>query len=286
MHNDEILNDLSLIPPTSLLAPWKTFILAVDAFYRNEEDLCLDLVKSIAAESAPSAFKPLFLNIMKKRTIPDEWSKLAAAILENNRELSDSLNLIKDSSEIEDVLLDTAEMVIKIISREDSETALKIMIWCLEHLQESEMLSDKALTKVKKLFGDQEGYRLAALTSLSFDPDRSLVYWLHSLIAYLEQRNTKISFVKAYLNIISDTAESVKLEFELTDEYIMLLTSLISELSVNLYHIYPEIQGTSVLSNDPFQDIFLLAGKNSAPLHPRKTRDSVKSAIQLELFAI
>ena len=105
-------------------------------------------------------------------------------------------------------------------------------------------------------------------------------------MAYLGQRNTHISTVKAYLNIIRDAAETVKLEFELTREYRQLLSSLISGLAKTLFHIYPEIPGSSVLADDPFQGISQLAGQTPVPRTTRQTRVSVQNAVQLELFAI
>ena len=286
MINDEILNELSGVSESSLLFPWKQFIQAVTAFYQSDMNLCLDLLKSIPEDAAPGEFQSVLRGLIKNQMIPAPWNNLAASIVEDNRELSDSLDLLSDSSESEDILLDTAGLLVREINREDHLTAVKIMVWTLEHLQETAILSDRAVTLVRNLFGDQEGYRLAALTSLSYDPDRSLVYWLHSLMAYLGQRNTHISTVKAYLNIIRDAAETVKLEFELTREYRQLLSSLISGLAKTLFHIYPEIPGSSVLADDPFQGISQLAGQTPVPRTTRQTRVSVQNAVQLELFAI
>ncbi|MDA3957689.1 hypothetical protein [Oceanispirochaeta sp.] len=285
MINDEILKELSTIPPVSLMYQWKILIQAISAYYSGDLDSCLTLIGTIPEEMAPAAFKSLFQSLLIEESPSSPWYSLTRSIVEDNDELRDSLDLIRDSTESEEILLDTAGMIITYINRDDPGTAEKIMIWCLEHLQESDILSEKAITKVKKLFGDQQGYRLAALTSLSFDPDRSLIYWIHSLMAYLEQRNTDISFVTAYLNIIKDVAESVKLEFELTDEYIRLLASLITELSETLYHVYPQIQGEITLDEDPFQSIFQLAGIKKAPRTAGQTREIVQPLVQLELFA-
>lgn len=284
MINDEILNQLSLITEESLFYPWKILIEGLHAFYRKDRISCLKIINTIPGDSAPYAFRELFSALLEG-TQQKEWEPLIEAVLEDNSEIRDSLDLIRDASGLEDVLLDTAGLLIRDLIRDDPGTCEKIMIWCLDHLQLTDVLSDRAVERAKSLFGDKEGYRLAALASVSFDPDRSLVYWLHSLIAYMDGSVTEISCVKAYLNIIRDLADAVKLEFELTGEYIRLITDLVGEVGENLFHIYPEITGSTPADGNPFTTISRLAGEE--PLLPvtRKVRDVPGPVVQLELFA-
>jgi len=284
MFNDDILLQLSEISNDSLFGSWKILIESLYAFYSKNWMECKSKLKTIPDGTAPSLFKELFRSIFDGKP-NDDWDSLKSSILEDNSEIQDSLGLIRDASGIEDVLLDTASMLIRELLRDDLLTCEKIMIWCFDHLQITDLLSDKAVDRAKTLFGEKEGYRLAALASISFDPDRSLVYWLHSLIAYLDGCMTQIDSVKAYLTIIKDIAETVKLEFELTPEYIRLLKDLVNELSESLYHLYPEIPGQEIQDENPFISFEKLAGQKPALPGTRKVSDVVQPVVQLELFS-
>jgi len=284
MINDEIMEQLVHIGEESLFYSWKVLIEGLHAFYSRDLKKCREKISAIPGDTAPHCFKEMFQSVFGQSESED-WTELMSSILESNTEIQDSLDLLKEASGMEDILLDTASLLIRDLIRDDPVTCEKIMVWCLDHLQLTDVLSDKAVERVKTLFGDREGYRLAALASISFDPDRSLVYWLHSLIAYLDDINTDKNSVKAYLIIIKDVADTVKLEFELTPEYIRLLSDLVNELSENLYHIYPEITGSEPPSENPFETFVRLAGSKPSLPASRKVRDIVQPVVQLELFA-
>ena len=125
MINDEILNELSGVSESSLLFPWKQFIQAVTGLLSVRYEPLLDLLKSIPEDAAPGEFQSVLRGLIKNQMIPAPWNNLAASIVEDNRELSDSLDLLSDSSESEDILLDTAGLLVREINREDHLTAVK-----------------------------------------------------------------------------------------------------------------------------------------------------------------
>lgn len=288
MSNDLALHELDSIPEDSLLHPWCLFTRSVHSFYEGDHESCLMHIREVPENSAAGAFRYFFESLLKSNSTSETetvWQGLKEAVLENNRVIEDSLELIQESVEMEDLLLESAGLLIRDIIREDRESARKILLWCFDRLQLSDVLSDKAVLKAKQLFGEQDGYRLSSLASLSFDPDRSLVYWLHSLLSYIECRDTELINVKAYLTILRDISETVQLEFELTEEYIHLISSLISDLSEKILHIYPDLPGNSNLPSDPFKAINQLCGKQTQSPVQRKVRDVKPTAVQLELFA-
>jgi hypothetical protein len=288
MSDDPALRELDRIPEDSLLHPWCFFTRSVHSFYEGDHESCLKHIRSVPENSAAGAFRFFFESLLgcnSENEIKTVWKGLKESVLESSRVIEDSLELIQESVEIEDLLLESAGLLIRDIIREDRESATKILLWCFDRLQLSDVLSDKAVMKAKQLFGEQDGYRLSSLASLSFDPDRSLVYWLHSLLSYLDCRDTGLINVKAYLSILRDISETVQLEFELTEEYVHLISSLISDLSEKILHIYPELPGIRNLPADPFRAITQLCGKQQHPPVQRKVREVKPTAVQLELFA-
>ncbi|MDC7239794.1 MAG: hypothetical protein PQJ50_05475 [Spirochaetales bacterium] len=301
MFNEEALQDVKKISSTSLLAPWSALISGVHRFYASDYEGCLNDIEGIEEDTAPALFKPFFSALLNSSgklpsgsIVPDtaspealsqQWKELKESILENTRVIDDSLDLIQEAVSMEDLLLDTAGLLVRDIIKEDRESACRILLWCFEQLQVKDMLSDRAVSKGRSLFGDRDGYRLAALASISFDPDRSLLYWLHSLQAFLDSRNTDRNSVQAYLSIIRDMAESVEQEFELTEEYIQLTGSLVSDIAESIGHIYPELPETRDLPEDPFRAIRQLCGEQVQPQPQRKVREVKTAAVQLELFA-
>ena len=192
----------------------------------------------------PPFLKKFFTAIAGSDALPSEWASLETSVLDDNGELKSSLEQLIEaaSAGMEDLLLETAGMIIGDIIRKHPETAAKVIIWCFHQLQEIDILPDKAADKARQLFGEAEGLRLTALSTLSYDQDRSLIYWLLTLEAYLNSQTSREE-VKAYLSIIRDVSETVALEFELTDEYLSLVMTHTASLVSSLSHLYPEMTG-------------------------------------------
>lgn len=288
MSDDLALDELDSISQDSLLHPWCCFTRSVYFFYKGDHESCLKHIQSIPEDSAAAAFRYFFEALLGSHSdnkIDTVWKDLKESVLESSKVIEDSIELIQESVQMEGLFLESAGLLIRDIIKDDRDSATKILLWCFERLQELDVLSDKAVMKAKQLFGEQDGYRISSLASLSFDPDRSLVYWLHSLISYLDSRDTELVNVKAYLSILRDMSVTVQLEFELSDEYVHLITSLISDLSEKILHIYPGLQGINNLPTDPFDAIAQLCGKQELPPRQRKVREISPTAVQLELFA-
>ncbi|MBF9014757.1 MULTISPECIES: hypothetical protein [unclassified Oceanispirochaeta] len=288
MIDEAALDKIDSVPEESLLYPWCSFTKAVHSFYAGDHKKSQNLIKKIPEDSAPGAFRFFFEALLDKDSdivMEAHLEKLKESVLESSRMIEDSLELIQESVEMEDLLLESAGLLIRDIIKEDRKSAQKIILWCFDRLQLSDVLSDKAVTKARYLFGEQDGYRLSALASLSFDPDRSLVYWLHSLLAYLNERDTSKVTVKAFLSILKDISDTVQLEFELSNEYVQLMSSLVSDLSERVLHIYPDFPGSRDLPEDPFAAIAQLCSKKQQPPVQRKVREVKPTAVQLELFA-
>ncbi|MDC7231738.1 MAG: hypothetical protein PQJ58_00780 [Spirochaetales bacterium] len=275
------------IKEDSLLFPWYGFVKGVQSFYEGDHDSCLSHMARVPRNTAPSRFGAFFQIILTGGSDGEdkpEWSQLSKNVLESKGVIRDSLELIMESAEMEDLLLESAGLLIRDIVRDDRDSAAAILMWCFEQLQLKDILSDKAVLKGRQLFGEQEGYRLSALATLSFDPDRSLVFWLHSALACLNESETTQATVRAYLKILKDVSETVQSEFDLSEEYIRLIGSLVSELAEQIQHIYPSFPGTDSEDDDPFSMIAGLSGEKQQK--QRKTREIRQSAaVQLELFA-
>lgn len=289
MLDEKTLPSLQSISEDSLLQPWSSFVKGVHSFYSRDYEACMRQMREIPSDSAPGGFLPFFEHLLgggRDSELPSQWRILKDSVIENSRIIQDSLDLIKESADMEDLLLESAGLLIRDIIRDNRASAQKILLWCFERLQVSDILSDTAVLRGRQLFGEEDGYRLAALASLSYDPDRSLVYWLHSLLSCLMGSDAAATRARAYLGIIRDVSETVQIEFELTDEYIRLIHSLVKELSEKILHIHPELTEGSDLPEDPFEAISRLSGKNKKQNIQRKIRGFDREAVQLELFAL
>ncbi len=285
MFSDELLEKLKELDERSLLYPWKPFILCVRDFYSGNWADGVERLNEISEDSAVSRFKALLRSIFEGSSPPEDGKELYRAILEDNRELKDSLELIKEAVGMEDLLMDTASLLIRDLLPLHRESGEKLTLWCLNRIQDSDILSDKSVARVRSLFGNREGYRLCALASFAYDPDRSLVFWLHALLSSLEEGHTDELQVKAYLKIILDTAELVDKEYELADEYLHLLDSLTGALTDNLFHIYPGISRKAEGEKEALNILRALAGEARKQPQSHKTRQPHAPAIQLELFS-
>lgn len=293
MIDETALMGINKISEKSLLYPWCPFTRGIISFYESDHKNCLKHLNRIPENSAPAAFRIFFKALLtndmiheKSGTLGDShWSRLKESILESNRVIEDSIQLIQESVGMEDLLLESAGLLIRDIINVDRESAQKIILWCFDKLQLSDILSDRAVLKARQLFGEEDGYRLASVGSLPFDPDRALVYWLHSLLSYLNGHDTDITNVKASLSILKDISDTVQLEFELTSEYLHLIGSLVSDLSERILHIYPDFPGNMGTPEDPFAAIAQLNGTKKTQSAQRKVREIKTEAVQLELFA-
>lgn len=293
MFSTELFEQLKSIDQDSVLGPWSMLTRAVEAFYAGSFQAVKSFTSLIPEESTPYAFVSFFNKVIKNDILPEEWQRLGSSVLDNKKELKSSLEQLNDASSagMEDLLLETAAMIIRDISKEHPGTAQKILIWCFDQLQEIDILPDNAALIAHSLFGEVEGSRLTALSTLSYDQDRSLVYWLQTLQAYLQDNSTDRSDVKAYLSIIRDVAETVALEFELTDEYLSLLMTHSTSLISSLRHIYPDMVKdiTEEEISKPSSIIRVLqklAGekeKNQAPSHKKMIQKN-SAPVQFELF--
>lgn len=293
MFSSELFEQLKTIRPNSLLTPWAVLTQAVEAFYAGSFQKVRAFSNSILKESAPYGFVSFFNKVMENDALPEEWKQLGSSVMDDKKELKSSLEQLNDaaSAGMEDILLETAAMIIRDISREHPDTARKILMWCFDQLQEIDILPDKAADMAHALFGEVEGSRLTALSTLSYDQDRSLVYWLLTLQAYLKDNSTNRSDVKAYLSIIRDVSETVALEFELTDEYLSLLMTHSTSLIASLRHLYPDMLRnlTEEEISKPASIIRILqklAGekeKTQAPSHKKVIQQNC-APVQLELF--
>jgi len=291
MFSPELENGLSGVPEDSLLAPWVSLTRSVLAFYQNDFRTCLALMETIPEETAPAVYRDFFFAILRgnREECPEHWHLLRHAVLDDREDLKSSLDQLKEASlaGMEDVMLETADMIIRDIIREQPETAERIIIWCLHQIQELDVLSDKAADRIRRLFGDARGLRLTALATLSYDQDRSLIYWLLALQAYLKENKTTPEEVRAYLSIISDVSETVALEFELTTEYMSLLGTSIRSLTASLKHLYPDMVRGVNTEKPPLEIIRSLAGEKEKILPPthRKVTQNNNAPVQLELFS-
>ncbi len=294
MFSFELSRQLDEIEGRSLMYPWAVLTKAVEAFYQGDPEKSYSLLGTLPETAAPYVFREFFITLLEKGSTPEVWEKLKKTVLDDSKELHSSLEQLIEAAQagMEDLMLETAGMIIRDIRKDHPEKAAEILIWTFQKLQESDILPDKAAHKAQQLFGETEGLRLTALATLSYDQDRSLIYWLLSLQSYLKSRETLKSDVKAYLRIIRDVAETVTLEFELTEEYLSLLGTHAKSLINSLNHLYPEVtEGIRYDSLDRTSEIIPLlqglAGDEPAqpqPVH-KKTMQNSTAPVQLELFA-
>ena len=108
MFSDELLEKLDELDPEGLLYPWKSLILCVRDFYSGDWDKAAGQLKEIPEGSAPYRFNSLLTAIFSGEAPPEDARLLYQAVLEDNRELKDSLELIQEAAGMEDLLMDTA----------------------------------------------------------------------------------------------------------------------------------------------------------------------------------
>ncbi len=294
MFSFELSRQLDLIGEDSLLYPWAQLTKAVEAFYNRNSEEAFRILETLPEDSAPGRFREFFAALIESGDFSEEWLKLKNAVLDDAIDLKSGLEQLSEAAQagMEDLMLETAGMIIRDIRKDHPDKAAEILIWTFEQLQESDVLSDKAAEMAQLLFGETEGLRLTALSTLSFDQDRSLIYWLLALHSYLQSRETREFEVKAYLRIICDVAETVTLEFELTEEYLSLLITHTESLVERLNHIYPDITSRVSLNHQNTTAGILsllqgLAGEEQVH-HGRahkKTIQNTPAPVQLELFA-
>ena len=293
MFSFELSRQLEQIREDSLLHPWAVLTKAVEAFYNWNTEEGLKILSTLPEDSAPGRFRDFFSALMNKKEFPEEWMSLKDAVLDDTRDLKSGLEQLAEAAQagMEDLMLETAGMIIRDIRKDHPDRAAEILIWTFEQLQESDVLSDKAAEMAQLLFGETEGLRLTALSTLSFDQDRSLIYWLLALQSYLQSRETRESEVKAYLRVICDVAETVTLEFELTEEYLSLLITHTESLVERLHHIYPDL--TSRVNPDHMKTSgeilsLLQVLSEEEQVQPgrvhKKTIQNTPAPVQLELF--
>ena len=286
MHNPEVFSAMAAIPNDSLLDYWRELIYAIKAFYEKDYAEMENRLGKIESGSPLILFKSLLHHLTGKSSIENT----------NTRQKTFIDNIIRDRSfirsvieqilesleyEMEDLFLETTDLLLHDLNRNYKEIAGRFAIWSIETASRYKYSPTDLIATCRKLFGATEGHRITAIALSCEEPDISLLFWIQSLISRLKSIDLTIHETAAYLTVISRSAGAIKSSSD--NFYLENLKGLIIRMKSDLDQNFPEISGNSEISADPFEDLIKLStnysslNENSIRLASLNTRLNYKA---------
>lgn len=250
MHNPEAIDALQGIGDGSPFFGWKQAILAIQAFYHNQESEVKLFLEAIPHQSPAAAFIP----VLRKACGDDiplsrAEQELYNGITEDRSFIASAQVQLKESldADMEELFLETTLLLLQDIKAEYPEAALKLAVWGMKTASLYGFSADLLIGKLKQLYGAAESYRLCALALAEEETEISLLFWIRSLLARLGRGDITDREIEAYLDIIASSAGQVQeltgdiqqgsalgYEQEEWETYLSSLSALLTHLGDNL----------------------------------------------------
>ncbi|MCK5200115.1 MAG: hypothetical protein KAR21_17280, partial [Spirochaetales bacterium] len=164
--------------------------------------------------------------------------------------------------EMEDLFLETTDLLLHDLNRNYKEIAGRFAIWSIETASRYKYSPTDLIATCRKLFGATEGHRITAIALSCEEPDISLLFWIQSLISRLKSIDLTIHETAAYLTIISRSAVSIKNSSD--NFYLESLGSLIKSMKYELDNKFTDISSNTGISEDPFEILIHLSTNYSS----------------------
>ena len=178
--------------------------------------------------------------------------------------------------------------LLPILTQEKSDFAERMALWAFEVLAEEKPLTDEEVQLAISL-GWSEAFRLATLSSWEYDPERALLFWLHSLEHGLNKNEIQESTeVHARLEVALELAESAQDHGLFSQEIEAAALSILHHCQNSLSSLLP-IETLSLPSTE--NTSMLIPWLQKAVIqpvahhtNPRRKRKKSSPATNLELF--
>ena len=267
MHNPEAFSNMTAIPDNSLLDYWRELIYAIKAFYAKDYTEMEDRLGKIESGSPLILFKSILHHLTGKSSIENTDTRQKAFIdniIKDRSFIRSVIEQIVESLEyeMEDLFLETTDLLLQDLNRNYRETAARFAIWSIETASRYKYSPTDLIATCRKLFGNTEAYRLTAIALSNEEPDISLLFWIQSLISRLKSMDLTIHETAAYLTIISRSA--IKIKNSSDNFYLESLNGLIKNMKYKLDNKFTGISGNSAISGNPFKFLIRLSTKYSA----------------------
>ena len=267
MYNPEVISKMTAIPDNSLLVFWKELIYAIKAFYEKNYAEMENSLEKIETDSPLSLFKSLLHHLTGKGSIENTDTRQKIFFDNIIRDRSFIRSVIEQiieslEYEMEDLFLETTDLLLHDLNRNYKETAGRFAIWGIETASRNKYSPTNLIATCRKLFGNTEAYRLIAIALSNEEPDISLLFWIQSLISRLKSVDITIHETAAYLTIISRSAVSIKNSSD--NFYLESLGSLIKSMKYELDNKFTDISSNTGISEDPFEILIHLSTNYSS----------------------
>ena len=274
MYNPEVFSNLKNIPENSLFYYWRELIYAIKAFYKKDYTEMENRLEKIEPDSPLSLFKSLLYHLTGKNFIKNTNIRQKAFIdniIKDRSFIRSVIEQIVDSLEyeMEDLFLETTDLLLQDLNKNYSETAGRFAIWSIKTASRYKYSPTDLIATCRKLFGNTEAYRLTAIALSNEEPDISLLFWIQSLISKLKSVDITIHETAAYMTIISRAAEIIKNSSD--NYYLESLNGLIKSMKYELDNKFTGISSNTEIESDPFAFLILLS-INYSSLEENKVR--------------
>ncbi|RKX85844.1 MAG: hypothetical protein DRP58_05230 [Spirochaetes bacterium] len=274
MYNPVVFASLELLPEDSILSLWKELIFAIHAFYDKNYSEMENRLNKIDNKASLSVFKTLLLQLSGKSQAksPNNKQKLFIDnIIKDRSFIRSVISEIIESLEydMEELFLETANLMLQDLNRNYKEPAYKFAIWSIETASKYKYSPTELVTTCKKLFGNTLAYRLTAIALETEEPDISLLFWMQSLISRLKSRDLTLDETGAYFTVMSRIAGEIQTSQD--KFYLESLNGLIDNMKYELKNKFPKVSCNTEKYNNPF-DILISLSTNYSSLEENRNR--------------
>ncbi|MCG8453543.1 MAG: hypothetical protein MI717_10230 [Spirochaetales bacterium] len=270
--------------------PWIQLSTALHAFYEGDKNTAWSLVNALPKHCAPHALKGIFSALLHRPGSTKDDEEFARTILVEQVDQREGLGALEEAALYPQLLPAEMKRLLPILIKEKTDFAERIILWAFHVLSEEKPLSDDDIQLAMSL-GWSEAFRLATLASWEYDPERALLFWLHSLEHGLKKNKIQERHeVLARLEVALELAECAQDHELFTHEIEAAAQSILLRCQKTISLILPIKSFFSPSTKEPSTLIPWLQKAVDQPVshhsNPRRKRKKLSSATNLELFAI
>ena len=185
MEEPGVLSALDDLDPDSPFQPWRHFIVALHFFYEGLDEAVVAHLARIPDSSPLSPLGRTVLSLVQGTTIPPTLRRLADLVVEADPRILPWVQDVAEGLETDNEPLFWNALAdwLEAVAPASPDRARSAVLWAWNQLEWRAFDEQTLLELAENLWTRAESYRLAALGTVSWDPEGAALLWLRFLVS-------------------------------------------------------------------------------------------------------
>lgn len=185
MEEPGVLDALDDLAADSPFQPWRHFIVALHFFYEGLDEAVAAHLSSIPDSSPLTALSRTLLALVHGKPVPPALRRLADLVVEADPRILPWVQDVAEGLETDNEPLFWNALAdwLEAVAPAAPERARSAVLWAWNQLEWRAFDEQTLLELAESLWSRAESYRLAALGTLSWDPEGAALLWLRFLVS-------------------------------------------------------------------------------------------------------